>query len=389
MTSPAAEPQTAAQQLHTLVKTRRVLITVGAGGVGKTTTAAALAIAAARAGRHVLCLTIDPARRLAESLGLGEMSSEAQIVHRDRFAAAGVEITGSVTAMMLDTKRTFDEFVRKHSKTPERAERLLGNRLYGYVSGSLAGTQEYMAMEKLVAVKEDPRYDLIVLDTPPTANALDFLDAPQRLMGALDSAAMRWFVEAFQESGKFSLNILAKGAQTVLKGFGKITGGGFLQALSEFIAELNELFGGFRERAKAVEKALRGPDVSFILVTSPSPSSVDEVLFFAERLAASQMPRGAFIVNRRRVAPIPVVGLSAADIQAELTEIGGDWAADTAMRLLAAHDAQVRLAALDTVQISRLMVHAAAPLVCVPEFATDVHDVSMLARLANRLVGSA
>src|SRR3954463_2008148 len=191
--------------LAELVDTRRVLITVGAGGVGKTTTAAAIGVAAARRGKRVLCLTIDPAKRLAESLGITEMRTEATSIDPARFEAAGVKLTGTLTAMMLDTKRTFDELVIKYSSTKEKADRLLENKLYKYVSTSLAGTQEYMAMEKLVAVKDDPRYDLIVLDTPPTTNALDFLDAPERLMEALDSATMKWFVQAFESGGKFSL----------------------------------------------------------------------------------------------------------------------------------------------------------------------------------------
>jgi anion-transporting ArsA/GET3 family ATPase len=167
------------ESLAKLVQTRRVLITVGAGGVGKTTSAAAISVAAARLGRRVLCMTIDPARRLAESLGIEHMSAEAHLVDPNVFAAAGIPFTGSLTAMMLDTKRTFDDLVIRHSSTKEKADKLLENKLYQYVSTSLAGTQEYMAMEKLVAAKNDDRYDLIVLDTPPTANALDFLDAPE------------------------------------------------------------------------------------------------------------------------------------------------------------------------------------------------------------------
>ena len=289
--------------LADLIETRRVIVTVGAGGVGKTTTAAALGVAAARRGKRVLCLTIDPAKRLAESLGISEMRTEAATVDPARFAAAGIALEGSLTAMMLDTKRTFDELVMKYSSSQEKAERLLSNKLYQYVSTSLAGTQEYMAMEKLVAVKNDPRYDLIVLDTPPTANALDFLDAPERLINALDSSAMKWFIQAFESSGKLSLNLLAKSAAVVLRGIGKITGGGFLEAMAEFITELNDLFGGFKQRAKVVQEALRGPDVAFVLVTSPAPMSIKEVLYFSERLASHGMPRGAFVVNRFRLPP--------------------------------------------------------------------------------------
>jgi anion-transporting ArsA/GET3 family ATPase len=292
-----------AETLDQLVMSHRVLVAVGAGGVGKTTTAAALGVAAAARGRRVLCLTIDPARRLAEALGLERMSTEEQTIEPERFARAGIAITGSLTAMMLDTKRTFDELVVKYSSSPERARRLLDNKLYIHVSTSLAGTQEYMAMEKLVAVQRDPRFDLVILDTPPTANALDFLDAPERLVEALDSATMRWFVQAFESTGKLSLNLLARSAALVLRGLGRITGGGFLEAMAEFITELNDLFGGFRQRAQAVEAALRSADVSFVLVTSPAPMSIQEVLFFSERLEQAQMPRGALTVSGSRRPP--------------------------------------------------------------------------------------
>jgi anion-transporting ArsA/GET3 family ATPase len=220
------------ETLDKLVMTRRVLVTVGAGGVGKTTTAAALGVAAALRGRRVLCLTIDPARRLAEALGLERMSGEEQTIDPSLFETVGTPLTGSLTAMMLDTKRTFDELVLKHSSSPERAKKLLDNKLYQYISTSLAGTQEYMAMEKLVAVQRDPRFDLVILDTPPTANALDFLDAPGRLVEAVDSPTMRWFVQAFESTGKVGFNLLARSAAIVLRGLGRITGGGFLAAMA-------------------------------------------------------------------------------------------------------------------------------------------------------------
>src|SRR5580658_6859517 len=257
------------QSLERLVMSRRVLVAVGAGGVGKTTIAAALSMAAALRGRRVLCLTIDPARRLGEALGLDAMSSEGQVVDPARFAGSSRPVAGSLTAMMLDTKRTFDALVQKYSSSSEQARRLLDNKLYKYVSTSLAGTQEYMAMEKLVELRGDPRFDLIVLDTPPTANALDFLDAPGRLIEALDSSTIRFFRQAWQTTGKFSLNLVARSASRVLRGLGRITGGGFLEAMAQFLAELNDLFGGFKERASAVRAALRSSEVSFVLVTSP------------------------------------------------------------------------------------------------------------------------
>ena len=379
-----------ADTLSTLVDTRRVLVTAGAGGVGKTTTAAALGVAAARRGKRVLCLTIDPAKRLAESLGIGEMRSEAATVDNARFEAAGIPMKGSLTAMMLDTKRTFDELVHKYSSSKEKAEKLLSNKLYQYVSTSLAGTQEYMAMEKLVAVKDDPRYDLVILDTPPTANALDFLDAPERLMEALDSATMKWFVEAFQSTGKFSLNILAKGASAVLKGMSKITGGGFLEAMAEFIAELNDLFGGFKDRAARVQKTLRGNDIAFVLVTSPSPPAIKEVLFFAERLAEANMPRGALVVNRFHMPPkSPAHGgeVTMPDAARALAERKVALEDDAAERLVQAHRDQVKLAALDASHIRALSAATSGtPVVRVAELETDVHDLKLLGFLSEVLM---
>jgi anion-transporting ArsA/GET3 family ATPase len=374
--------------LSELVDTRRVLITVGAGGVGKTTTAAAIGVAAAQRGKRVLCLTIDPAKRLAESLGITSMRTEAAEVDPALFAAAGVAVSGSLTAMMLDTKRTFDELVVKYSSSKDKADRLLGNKLYQYVSTSLAGTQEYMAMEKLVAVKDDPRFDLIVLDTPPTANALDFLDAPQRLIEALDSSTMKWFVQAFESGGKFSLNLIAKSAAAILRGIGRITGGGFLEAMAEFIGELNELFGGFKERAARVERALRDEEVAFVLVTSASPPSIQEVLYFAERLTEASMPRGAFVVNRFHLPPGRAAeGISVADAAAAVAAHGLELEDDAPSRIVLAHADAVRLAALDARHLRVLDAAAGGtPVVRVAELETDVHDLRLLARIGAVLM---
>src|SRR5450432_3432519 len=285
------------------------------------------------------------------------MSSEEQTIEPALFAAAGVPMTGSLTAMMLDTKRTFDELVVKYSSSPEQAKRLLDNKLYKYVSTSLAGTQEYMAMEKLVAVQRDPRFDLVILDTPPTTNALDFLDAPARLVEAVDSPTMRWFVQAFESTGKVGFNLLARSAAIVLRGLGRITGGGFLAAMAEFITELNDLFGGFKQRAQMVESSLRSPEVSFVLVTSPAPVSLEEAIFFSERLERANMPRGAFVVNRFRLPPLwtdapPRENDAASAIAAHGLHL--DDGAPT--RVVRAHADAVRLASRGERQIGRAHV---------------------------------
>jgi anion-transporting ArsA/GET3 family ATPase len=377
------------ETLDQLVMTRRVLVAVGAGGVGKTTTAAALAVAAAARGRRVLCLTIDPARRLAEALGLERLSSDEQSIDPSRFAAAGVPMTGSLTAMMLDTKRTFDELVVKYSSSPERAKKLMDNKLYQYVSTSLAGTQEYMAMEKLVAVQRDPRFDLVVLDTPPTANALDFLDAPGRLVEAVDSPTMRWFVQAFESTGKVGFNLLARSAAIVLRGLGRITGGGFLASMAEFITELNDLFGGFKQRAQMVESSLRSPEVSFVLVTSPAPMSLEEVIFFSERLARANMPRGAFVVNRFRLPPRSAdAPPTVEDVAAAIAAHGLHLEDDAPARVAHAHADAVRLAVRDEAQVQTLRERASqgVPIVRVAELASDVHDLKNLGDIAERLM---
>jgi anion-transporting ArsA/GET3 family ATPase len=187
-------------ELREIVDRHRVLVCLGSGGVGKTTTSAAIALRAALQGRRTLCLTIDPAKRLANSLGLSELRGEEQLIDPGSLESQGLRMRGSLSAMMLDMKHTFDELVARYAASPAQRQRILSNRIYQYVSTSLAGTQEYMAMEKLHAMRGDPRFDFIVLDTPPTTNALDFLEAPQKLVGAIDSPVMRWFVQSLQQS---------------------------------------------------------------------------------------------------------------------------------------------------------------------------------------------
>ncbi|WP_437606130.1 ArsA-related P-loop ATPase [Sorangium sp. So ce834] len=390
-TPPAAHAPLRADDagLASLLASRRVILCVGCGGVGKTTTTAALGLAAARRGKRVLCLTIDPARRLSQSLGLEEMKTEAQTIEPARFARAGIDVPGSMTVMMLDTKSTFDGLVASLAPSPEQRDRILGNVLYKYISTSLAGTQEYMAMEKLYAVRSDPSYDLVLLDTPPTANALDFLDAPERLVGAIDSAATRWFVQAFQSSGKLSLNLLARSTAAVLRGIGKLTGSGFLEQIAAFISEMNAVFGGWKQRADAVASALRGPDVAYVLVTTPDPLCVREVLFFADRLREQDMRRDAFVVNR--VHPVYGALPGAAEVAAALDGSGLALGPGAAARLLQAAEDETRMGKLD--QLNLIALEAAledeqtggSVRVDVPAFPYDIYDVAGLARIADVL----
>lgn len=376
----------ALDDLGPLLEDNRVVLCVGCGGVGKTTTCAALGLAAARRGKRVLCLTIDPARRLAQSLGLERFTTEAQDIDPAIFAEAGIEVSGSLTVMMLDTKRTFDALVSSLADSEERRKAVLGNVLYQYISTSLAGTQEYMAMEKLYAVKDDPRYDLILLDTPPTSHALDFLDAPERLVGAIDSPAVRWFLKAFQKSGHLSLNLLQKSAATVLKGMGRITGGGFLEQVATFLAEMNDLFGGWRERAERISSALRADGVAYVLVTTPEPMSLREVLFFSERLREQQMRPDAYVVNRLHGVRAEV---GEAAVEAALARRDLELAPDGPARVVTAVHAEHRLGELNRLHLIALEEAFSGSeqpaLVHVPDFARDIHDVQRLAWVADVL----
>jgi anion-transporting ArsA/GET3 family ATPase len=375
--------------LSALLDSRRVILCVGCGGVGKTTVAAAMGLAAARRGKRVLTLTIDPAKRLANSLGLEGMTSEEQDVDRRILERAGVTGDGSLTVMMLDTKRTFDDLVMRFASSDEARRRILDNRLYKYVSTNLAGTQDYMAMEKLLAMKEDPRFDIVVLDTPPTRNAIEFLDAPARLVEALDGPAIRWFIQAFDRSRKLSLNLVAQSVAIVLRGVSRLTGGGFLEQMAELITDLNDLFGGFRERAARVSDAFRAPDVGYVMVTSPAPLAIREIAYFAERLSELGMQSDGFVVNRVHVAP-PVV-----PTEADIREAGRrhglplDLDAPGRIRQIALDETALadrderELLELDRVR-ERLGVES-SPLVRVRSLPSDVHDVRTLIGIAGVL----
>jgi len=374
-----------ADSLNPLLEGKQIVVCAGAGGVGKTTVAAAIALGFAQRGQRVLCITIDPAKRLADSLGIGAMSAEEQRVSPELFESAGLVVSGQLTVLMLDTKRTFDELVRRYASSPEVRDRILQNRIYSYVSTSLAGTQSYMAMEKVLLVRQDPRFDRIVLDTPPTSNALDFLDAPERLIEAIDSAAMRWLVQTFEKSGRFSLNLVARGVALVLRGLGRLTGKGFLEHLAEFVAELNELFGGFRERAAAVAKAFRSADLAYVLVTSAAPAAIDEVSYFAARLHQQGMRPDAVVVNRLQPNPAPA---ETSEVAQAARELGVELTAETLAGIERAAEDDRSRAAFETEQLQALDRSLGAdrpPILRIPVLAADVHDVRSLSRVAALL----
>ncbi|MCA9602409.1 MAG: ArsA family ATPase [Myxococcales bacterium] len=369
-----------------------MIVCVGSGGVGKTTSSAALALEAARRGRRVLCLTIDPAKRLANSLGLHEMTTEEQEVPRELFEAQGLRADGTLHAMMLDTKRTFDELVGKYASSPSARDRILRNPIYQYVSTSLAGTREYMAMEKLHQVRNDARWDLIVLDTPPTSNALDFLDAPERLSGFLDSPAMGWLVRAVQGGGRLSFDLLNRGARVVLTALGKFTGADFLERVAEFVTGLNDLFGGFRERAARVAADLRAPDVAFVVVTSPGAFAMREALFLVERLESTGLAPKALVVNavHRPYTDAPPTDAAFADALGAHVDASMLTPALFGGMRQALHDEATR-GQIDRTRIDAALadIRGRVPVVEVPAFDDDVHDLAGLAAVAEHLVSEA
>jgi anion-transporting ArsA/GET3 family ATPase len=360
-----------------------VIVTVGSGGVGKTTTAAAIALAGARAGRRVLCLTIDPAKRLATSLGLGTMSHEAQLIDPAIIGLApGAK--GSLTAMMLDVRRTFDELVERYAANVETRDRILNNTIYQQIAGSLAGTPEYMAMEKLYSLKDDARYDLIVLDTPPTSNAIDFLEAPDRMVAAMDSPTVQAFVQAFEKGGSLSLKLLSKAMAQVLSGLSKFTGAGFLEQVAGFLTDIQGLFGGFRDRAAKVREELKAPSVAFVVVSSPEPMAVTEAMFFGEKLTEGGMRVEALVFNRvRRSEPVEIS--SPARIANVLSEASIEPHAELAAGVLKAYQDATVWARRDASEIARARreMSTVKRVVEVPAFDEDVYDVAALSRVSQ------
>ena len=307
-----------------LIDKREVIVCAGAGGVGKTTTAAALALEAAIRGRKACVVTIDPAKRLASSLGLTELNNEPKKIDVRKFASVGVKPKGELHALMLDTKSTFDQVVLEYAPTREQAERILANRFYRNISGTLSGTQEYMAMEKLYELHGDGGFDLIIIDTPPTRNALDFLDAPKRLTDFFESRVLRWFLIPYMKAGGGFMRVANVAATTFLRVVKRIVGAEVLEDTAEFFGNLEGMYEGFKQRAREVAALLQSDLTSFVVVTSPAAPSVSEATFFATRLNESGLNFGALVVNR--VHPKWGDGLDVKPRQLQKLEQGGGTA---------------------------------------------------------------
>ncbi len=281
-------------KLEELVTERQVVICCGSGGVGKTTTAAVLALEGARRGRNACVVTIDPARRLADALGVDALTNQPSEIDRARWASGDTAPGGRLSAMMLDTKSTFDQLVTSNAADEAQAQRILDNTFYRNVSGALGGTQEYMAMEKLHELHDAGGFDLIVVDTPPTRHALDFLDAPKRLMRLLDNRIFRLLMMPTRAG----LRVASVAVQTFLKTVARVVGSEVINDVIAFFRAFEGMEEGFRTRAQAVEKLLADENTAFVLVTSPRRDAVDEATFFADRLGENGQRVEALIVNR-------------------------------------------------------------------------------------------
>ena len=360
-----------------------VLVTCGSGGVGKTTAAAAIALRAAERGRCVVVLTIDPARRLARSLGLDELSNEPHEV-------LGIKGTGRLFAMMLDMKRTFDDVVTAHS-TPERAEQIFANPFYQSLSSSFAGTQEYMAMEKLSQLRESMQtdrahapWDLIVVDTPPSRSALDFLDAPNRLGRFLDGRMIRLISAPARAGGRAYVKVISASFSLFTRVLTKILGSELLRDVASFVSAMDTMFGGFRERADQTYQLLKADGTAFLVVAAPEPDALREASFFVERLSAEEMPLGGLILNRVHQAPASLSG-RAAEAALERLEAGPEDAplAATALRV---HVVGSDAAAADARMARRFAAaHPSVPTARVAALPADVHDLTGLRTVGTLL----
>ncbi len=351
---------------------KRVLIVAGSGGVGKTTTAAALALGLAAEGKRVAVVTIDPARRLADALGLDALGNEPHRVDPARLEPHGVALKGELWAMMLDSKRTFDELITQLAPDDKTREEILSNRIYEQLSSTFGGSQEFTAIAKLYELDRSGRFDVIVLDTPPSRNALDFLDAPDRLTQFFDGRALKLFLAPTNLAAK----VAARGTGVVFGVLKRITGVDLLQDLSTFFRALSGVIDGFRERAAGVQAILGDDATTFLIVSSPQPEPVEEAIFFHRKLREAQMPFGGLIVNR--VEPAVPDGTPAG--------LDSSLAAKLARILEDARVLEVR----DRNAIAHLKRELGDPdTTVVPQLDGDVHDVEGLVAIRGHLFGLA
>ncbi|MEV7776031.1 ArsA family ATPase [Kitasatospora sp. NPDC086791] len=382
----------------------RIVVCCGSGGVGKTTTAAAIGLRAAERGRKVVVLTIDPARRLAQSMGLTELDNTPRVV-KGVVGMAGAPLRdpdqdgdgpreGELQAMMLDMKRTFDEVVLAHAE-PERARAILENPFYQSLSAGFAGTQEYMAMEKLGQLRDAEEWDLIVVDTPPSRSALDFLDAPNRLGSFLDGRVIRILTAPAKVGGRSAMRFLNAGMGLLTGTLGKIFGAQLLTDVQTFVSAMDSMFGGFRERADRTYQLLKAPGTAFLVVAAPERDALREAAYFVDRLAADRMPLAGLVLNRVHGTGAPQLTAERALAAAEALEENGSEHSSPEAELLAAgllrlHAERMQIMVRERRTRDRFVsVYPDVPIVEVPALPGDVHDLEGLRAIGDRLSGTA
>jgi anion-transporting ArsA/GET3 family ATPase len=364
-----------------LLEGRRICVCAGSGGVGKTTTSAAIALGMAVQGAKVAVVTIDPAQRLANALGVEELPNEPHRVQPERLAAAGLEVKGELWAMMLDPKRTFDELIERVAPDPERAEEIKANRVYRELSSAVSGSQEFTAVAKLYDLDQEHEFDLIVLDTPPSRNALDFLEAPQRLNSFLEGSTLKALVKP---AGR-GMRVLGRGASPVLGALRRVTGVDLLTDVGAFFGLLGDMTGDFSLRAQQVEELLRADTTAFMLVTSAEREPIEEAIWFHRTLEEGGLPFAGVIVNR--VHHDLLDGSEPEDVRPALRRtLGADLAGRVADNFRDYHV----LARRDDVNVDRLAgALGDEPLLVVPQLEEDVHDLEGLLHMHRYLFASA
>jgi anion-transporting ArsA/GET3 family ATPase len=375
--------------LAPLVADHRIVVCVGSGGVGKTTVAATLALHAAMQGRRAMVLTIDPARRLAQSLGLSELRSEGQRIDPKLLADAGIDVPGVLSAGMLDQKSAWDEFIARHAPNEEACRTILENEFYQQMSRSFAGSTEYMAIEELCRIDESGEHDLIVLDTPPTGHALDFLEAPQRLEDFLDRSMIGWFVKPYAAVGWSAWKTASRTVKFVFERIEQATGVETLRQISEFFMAMEAMFDGIADRSRRVRAVLKSDRTAFVLVTGPDEQVLGQGEMLTEKMAALGMPLRGVVLNR--LHPLPEIVAEEVDpvkLRAAVVEILDAVGIDDARIadwITANHvDAEAQAGAE---AIRREMFESGLPpgieTTGVPELEGDVHDLASLARLSQ------
>lgn len=376
--------------LDALVRDHAVVICVGSGGVGKTTTSAAIALWGAQQGRRSVVLTIDPARRLADSLGLGALGDEPRLVDPAVLARHGIEARGTLSAMMLDQKGAWDRLVARHAPSDEVRERILHNRFYLNLSQSFAGSYEYMAIEQLCVLVESRAYDLIVLDTPPTKHALDFFEAPERIHDFLDRRIVRWLVMPYLSRGWVAAKAMNRTAGFLFRKIEEATGIAALAEISDFFSAMSGMFDAFSARTDTIHDVLRAASTAFVLVTGPEEQVLTEAEFFSERIRALRMALKGVVFNRvhEELPADPqtfdagtVVRGDEAIIESALGDAG--IASDTARWLARNFVDYQMLARGEALRMEqfRTGLSKKVPFVTVPNFDSDLHDVAGLTRM--------